>query len=102
VKIRVSYTVDIDAEAWNADFGPGAPSPPATMATTSRASTTSRDRRSEMESNPEMLEAYRLQCENAERLGVPVEAIYLMWRGQDDVTEDDLIDVMKEVTSPRK
>jgi hypothetical protein len=50
-------------------------------------------------SDEALLEAFRLQCEHAERNGFSAWGVMLMWRGQEGVAEDDLIDIAREVTA---
>lgn len=44
-----------------------------------------------------LLDAYRKQCAHAVDHGLSAWGVYLMWRGQAGVTDDDLIDIAKEL-----
>lgn len=46
-------------------------------------------------SDPGLLESYRRQLAHMKEIGQPLELVYLMWRDQEGITADDLIDELK-------
>lgn len=50
-----------------------------------------------MTSDPDILGAYRRQCETAIRQGSTAHLVFLVWRGQDGVDEEDLLDIAREL-----
>ena len=51
-------------------------------------------------SDPGLVEAYRRQLAYAKTQGTPPELVYLAWRGQSGITEEDLIDGLKLTEEP--